>query len=106
MDIREIKKLILKYRQALVANNILPDMIILFGSYAKGNFRQDSDIDIAVISNDFHDNDFDEKVLLNKISAKIDSRIQATSFSVKKYLSKNSASPLLDEIKKTGTLLF
>jgi len=31
-------------------NNINPYLIILFGSYVKGNFRNDSDIDIAFLS--------------------------------------------------------
>jgi predicted nucleotidyltransferase len=32
-----------------IASKIDPDKIILFGSYAKGNFNSDSDLDIIVV---------------------------------------------------------
>ena len=32
-----------------IANSINPDKIILFGSYANGNFNNDSDLDIIVV---------------------------------------------------------
>lgn len=50
---RKIKRIIKRYKEELRKLGIRPKKIILFGSYAKGNPREDSDIDLIVISNDF-----------------------------------------------------
>ena len=34
-----------------IANNYHPDKIILFGSYAQGNYTEDSDLDFILIKN-------------------------------------------------------
>ncbi|HPS27643.1 MAG TPA: nucleotidyltransferase domain-containing protein, partial [Bacteroidales bacterium] len=62
--------------------------IILFGSYAKGNFNKDSDIDIAVILNDFHDI-IEVQVKLMKLRRKIDSRIEPHPFREKDFVLSN-----------------
>ena len=51
-----------------LSNEILIDKAILFGSYAKGNYDIDSDIDLAIFSNSFKDMDRIEsiKYLLKK----------------------------------------
>ena len=46
----EIKKIIDKYLTALEAHNIPIRQAIIFGSYAKGNYEDWSDIDIALVS--------------------------------------------------------
>ncbi|BCS80220.1 type VII toxin-antitoxin system MntA family adenylyltransferase antitoxin [Anaerocellum diazotrophicum] len=46
IDIQEIKKVVVE----ILKKEISPWLIITFGSLAKGNFRQDSDIDIAFFS--------------------------------------------------------
>ena len=40
--------------------------IILFGSQAKGESTEESDIDILIVSNDFHDKDIFERAMLTK----------------------------------------
>lgn len=72
--------------------------IILFGSYAKGNFNKDSDIDIAVILNDFHDI-IEVQVKLMKLRRKIDSRIEPHPFREKDFVLSN---PFVNEIMKYG----
>lgn len=49
--------------------------IILFGSYAKGTANEDSDIDIAVISDDFEDI-YDCMAILMGMTWDIDARIE------------------------------
>ena len=49
--------------------------IILFGSYAKGTENEDSDIDIAVISDDF-DDIYDCMAILMGMTWDIDARIE------------------------------
>jgi predicted nucleotidyltransferase len=53
--------------------------LILFGSYAKGNPHEDSDIDLAVVFNHF-ENGFDRDVELMKMRRGIDSRIEPHAF--------------------------
>lgn len=53
MPKRKIKKII-EYLKNLLENSGLEiDKIILFGSYTKGNYRKDSDMDVVIISKDF-----------------------------------------------------
>ena len=48
MDKETVRKLVEKYAN-LVANNMVVNRIILYGSYARGDYRKDSDIDVAVV---------------------------------------------------------
>lgn len=72
--------------------------IILFGSYVKGNYNEDSDIDIAVILKDFN-NLIDIQVDLMRLRRKIDSRIEPHPFREKDFEISN---PMVNEILKHG----
>ncbi len=72
--------------------------IILFGSYAKGNYNDDSDIDIAVVLKDYS-NLIDIQVDLMRLRRKIDSRIEPHPFREKDFELTN---PLVNEIVKYG----
>lgn len=72
--------------------------LILFGSYAKGNFNEDSDIDIAVILKDF--NDVSEMQLeLMRLRRTIDSRIEPHPYREQDFILSN---PVVNEIMKYG----
>ncbi len=48
MDKRQVVDIVKKY--ALVVNeNMKPKKVILYGSFARGDWREDSDIDVAVV---------------------------------------------------------
>ena len=72
--------------------------VILFGSYAKGNFNDDSDIDIAIIFDDYN-NLIDMQLELMRLRRKIDSRIEPHPFREKDF---NLSNPLVNEIIKYG----
>ena len=72
--------------------------IILFGSYAKGNFNEDSDIDIAVIFKDYS-NLIDMQLELMRLRRKIDSRIEPHPFRESEFELSN---PIVNEIIKYG----
>ena len=72
--------------------------IILFGSYAKGTYTKDSDIDIAVVLKDYN-NRFDTQLELMRLRRKIDSRIEPHPFREKDFEITN---PLVNEIIKHG----
>ncbi len=72
--------------------------VILFGSYAKGTFNEDSDIDIAVIFKDYN-NLIDMQLELMRLRRKIDSRIEPHPFREKDFELSN---PIVSEILKFG----
>lgn len=53
MDKKTVLAIISDFRKSLESAGIKPGKILLYGSYASGNFRPDSDIDLIVISEDF-----------------------------------------------------
>ena len=72
--------------------------VILFGSFAKGNFTDDSDIDIAVVFNDYN-NLMDIQLDLMRLRRKIDSRIEPHPFRERDF---NLSNPLVNEILRYG----
>ncbi len=72
--------------------------VFLFGSYARGTNRDESDIDIAVILGEF-ENAIDIQLELMRLRRKIDSRIEPHPFREKDF---NSSNPVAYEILKYG----
>ena len=70
----------------------------LFGSYAKGNYNEDSDIDIAVVFKDYS-NLIDMQLELMRLRRKIDSRIEPHPFRENEFELSN---PIVSEILKYG----
>ena len=75
------------------------EAIILFGSYAKGTEKEDSDIDIAIISSDFSDIIEDGAKLIG-LTWKIDTRIEPHPISTEDY--QKISNPFIREIVNTG----
>ncbi len=74
----------------------------LYGSYAKGRQHKWSDIDVAVISSEFDDDRFDERVRLTMIASEIDDRIEPVPFRPDTFVDED---PLVWEIKKEGIII-
>ena len=67
MDKAKVLDIIGRYRAALEKLGVHCDQIILYGSYTNGTYREDSDIDLVVVSSDFEGKDFWERIeLLSK----------------------------------------
>jgi len=62
MDKKTVLAIISDFRKALESAGIRPDKLILFGSFATGGYREGSDIDIVVISQDFRDKNYWERI--------------------------------------------
>ncbi len=105
MDFIQVKRILIEYYKELKRKNISVDLIILFGSYAKGIPHKDSDIDVAVISRSFGKDRFKEGLRVNRAAHSVDARIEAIPISLKEYFDPHSISPILHEIKKTGVLI-
>ena len=97
MDKRDALDSALKYAEAVKSKYDFVK-IILFGSYAKGNYHEDSDIDIAVILKDYNSLS-DIQLDLMRLRRKIDSRIEPHPFREKDF---NTSNPIVNEILKYG----
>jgi len=53
MSERKVREAVNFIRDFFVKRNISVNKLILFGSYARRNFSQDSDVDIAIVSENF-----------------------------------------------------
>ena len=83
-------------------NSFLPvKMIILYGSYAKGTERPDSDIDVAVVVDELTDNWLKINSRLFLISADIDDKIEPNLI-----IYKNNKSDFLESILKYGIIIY
>ena len=71
----------------------------IYGSQAKGKATQWSDIDVAVVSPDFSDDLFEERLILMQLAAYIDDRIEPRLFKVETF---NVNDPIANEIQKRG----
>lgn len=96
----EIMNLIENYIKLLQEDNIIIEKVILFGSYAKGTYRTDSDIDLAIISPNFKQEDCIKNMALLLCKANIlKADIQTIPFSVEEY---NEPKGIMEEILNTG----
>ena len=98
----KVKNTIDRYLEALNQNNIPVKEAILFGSYARGNYQEWSDIDIALVSDIFGGNLIDDKDKIRKITLSISSEIEVIPFSPNDFTLQN---PFVKEILKTGIKL-
>jgi predicted nucleotidyltransferase len=89
---------IAKAYAGLITKKFNPIDIILFGSFAKGTFRDESDIDIAVVFHDYDDS-ADMQLELMRLRRKIDSRIEPHPFKVRDF---NQYNPFAAEILRYG----
>jgi uncharacterized protein len=96
MDIRKVKKVATQYSK-LVGQHYDTEKIILFGSYAKGNARPESDIDIAIVMNYPEKDWLKISSSLHKLKTKIDMRIEPILLSPH-----HDPSGFLEEINKYG----
>lgn len=92
-----------RFRTAIETAGIPVEKMILFGSYAKGTARVNSDIDIAVVSKNFGYDDVDEMQLLWKETHLVDSRIEPYPLSPRDL--REGFSPIAYEIKTYGILV-
>ena len=92
----------IKYsRDFLNACSYLPIKInkaVLFGSTVTSKSKEDSDIDVALFSDDFGDNILKNIDLIGKVAIKFPD-IDVHTFSSKSY---KTSSLMIEEIKRTG----
>jgi uncharacterized protein len=97
-----IKEIISKYIRALNENNVNVDRAVLFGSYAKGNYSEWSDIDLAVVSKAFEGSWIKDRRKIRAITLSISSDIQVLPYRPEDFILDD---PFVREIIETGVPL-
>ena len=101
----QIKEIIKEYKQALRNLGIDVNRIILYGSFAKGSQREDSDIDLVVISDDFEKMNLRKRLeALGIAAARIMKPIEARGY-VPKELKEATQASFLREVLTVGISL-
>lgn len=85
----------------LVSQHMPARQIVLYGSYAKGTAKPDSDIDIAVIVDELQGDYLDEQAKLYKLRRSVDFRIEPLLIECGR-----DKSGFLKEIMDTGHVLY
>ena len=94
-----IKKTIDEYLYTLKNNNIPIQNAILFGSYANGNYKDYSDIDIALVSDFFDGIRFLDRKKIMKITLEVSKEIEPMPFNTTQFTTDD---PFVKEIIETG----
>ncbi len=97
---QEITEVARKYVNYVRDQGITVSEAYLFGSWAKGNAKKDSDIDVCVVSEQFGRDDIDELQRLLHLTRKVDLRIEPISLTPEDLA--NHYSTLSAEIRKYG----
>ena len=98
MDQKSALEIGRKYLLLLLQRNYPVTRMFLYGSYARGNHRPDSDIDLAIILNEMHD-PFQTQVDLLQLTWNFDTRVEPHPFDASDFSSMN---PVIKEILRTG----
>jgi len=78
------------------------EAVYLYGSQAQGLATAWSDIDVAVVSPAFASDLFQARVMLLRLAAQVDDRIEPAPFAPQDFI---PSDPLVSEIQRTGVRL-
>ena len=99
MDKAEVIIKLKKYKK-LLSQYMSFDKMILFGSYARGSQREDSDVDVAIIVDEIQGDYFSTRPLLWRVRREVDDRIEPILFETK-----HDESGFLEEVMRNGILI-
>lgn len=102
---KQAMKIVKEFIKAIKAHNIRVEKAYLFGSYAHGNAKDYSDIDVAIISPDLGKNYLQETCLLMEIAQEIDLMISPDPYSIEEYQKAGKGDFLYQEIINKGKLI-
>ena len=98
---REVVDIIKRYIQNLNTSGIHINKVFLYGSYARNEATDESDIDVLLISDVFDTTD--DRILAKpwSLSLRVDHRIEPYPVGTKQFLS-DDVSPLIEIVKQEG----
>lgn len=94
------KQAVNKYISKLLQEGLKVQAAYIYGSYAKGSFAEDSDIDVCIVSSDVSAGNEQDWVRLGRARWDVDLRLAPVGYSTDEF--KNGWTPLVQEIKETG----
>ena len=94
-----IKNTIQQYLVALRRHNIPLQQVFLFGSYARGNYDEWSDIDLAVVSDIFEGSRMRDRDKIRSITLSVSSVIEVLPYKPEDFTEED---PFVKEILETG----
>ena len=104
MDKDAVLKIIEAFRLALEARNVWASKLVLFGSYAEGTFKDGSDIDLIVVSEDFSGKGYWERIdLLAEAVYEVFQPIEAVAMTPQEWDSKET---LIAEYATDGEVVY
>ena len=80
ITLKEAKRAVKKYLELLRKENFPVENAYIFGSYARGDFKEFSDIDVCIISPKFRRNFIKNEQYLWRKTIEIDSRIEPIGY--------------------------
>jgi len=98
----KINSLIKHFISALRQNNIHVSQAILFGSYAQGKYNEWSDIDLALVSDDFVGDRFVDRNRIRKIKLSISTDLEPIPFTSETF---SRDDPFVQRIIETGVVI-
>lgn len=100
MDKRKAVNLVRRYSE-LVTKRFPVEQVVLFGSYARGRQRKDSDIDVAVVIRDLKEDFLDSATELWRLTDSIDVRIEPIILDPA-----HDPSGFLEHVLETGEVIY
>ena len=98
MDKKDVIKITRKYLARLAQNDFDIETAYVFGSFAKGNYQKDSDIDLAIVVRNLTDS-FDMEIKSMVVRQKEETIIEPHLFDKSEF---NDSNPFVSEIIRTG----
>lgn len=98
MDTTQAIEIARKYK-ALLAKHLPLKAMYLFGSYSKGGYTDESDIDIAVVVDRRSDDYFEDTPLLWRLGRKVNYLIEPV------LMTEDKANPLYHDVVRTGIMI-
>ncbi len=104
MDKGSVLNIIDRFKNILERKKVRVNKIILFGSYARGNYNEDSDIDLVIISDDFETMNYWERIdFLTDAIYEIFEPIEALSYTQSEW-EKNES--FLNDYARDGEVVY
>jgi uncharacterized protein len=94
-----VREIINNYLKSLEANHIRSRKVVLFGSYVTGMADEWSDIDIALVSDDFEGDWFKDRNRIRRLTLAVDNRLSPVRYRPESVLAPD---PFFKKILETG----
>lgn len=103
----DIKKVVSAYVNELESRGVHVEEAILFGSYASGAERADSDIDLVVLSRDLGRFSFPERLgFLSRATLNVSAPLEVIGYTPDEVKGKKGESIFWDEICSKGRVIY